>query len=155
MKDFLLDIRIEDDYLNKGLLVPKVDMTKFKVNELFLITGDEEISISVDLNPKVEVLSSLDSESIKAERANPLRIINPEILASLNWELIYFQLIEYRYQHGWHNMAFTLDILKKIMKKDCFTLFCPKNLVCPTRFEELSFILFLLPLTINILQAMF
>ncbi len=138
MLEIPLEIKIEDDFLDKGLVVPKMDIPRFKDDDLFVITGDEDISISVDLNPKVETLNSLDENGIRTMRDNRPSSINKEFLASLNWESIYFRLIEYRFERGWNNMAISIDVLQKIMGRDCYTLYCPKNFVSPSKFEELS-----------------
>jgi len=137
--EFPLQIEVNHEFLNKGLLIPKIDTIRFAQEEFFEVTGDESVSVTVDLAPKAEVLSSIEEPGIQAETAFVPRHINKDVLNMLDWQEIYLDLMKYRTERGWYNMAFSMETLKKIMIKDnTYTLYCPEKFVQPRRFEDLQ-----------------
>lgn len=138
MLEVALKIEIEADYLTHELKLPKVDISQFIKKEFFKITGEEDISISVDLNPKVDSLTSLTEDGIQALRANPARKIHDSYIPIIDWNSVYFKLLEYKEERRWHNLTFTKDCLKRIISRDCYEVYCPEPLVTPTKFHEIE-----------------
>jgi len=140
MLEISLDIEVNEEFLGKGLVLPRIDISRFCEEEFFRVTGDENTTVSVDLNLRTEELTSLDAEGIRAERGNPPRRISNETLAMLDWDSIYFQLLEYKRERGWSNMVFSKEVLRRILNRDSYTLLCPSHFAIPRVFEDLCFV---------------
>ena len=132
-----IPVKLEKDFLKNNLLIPKLDSEGFYREIVFEIPDEEEIIPVVDLNPKVELMFSRENSTISAVTYRQPRTINDEILDMLDWNRIYFNLLDYRYSRGWNNILFTKESLKDIMKARRYTLYCPENVASPKRFEEL------------------
>ena len=133
-----LPIRINKEYLKEGLLIPHVDRRLFKREELFNFIIDEEICADVDLMPKVEVEDSRrHSYSLEAETESQNQIINPCYIDALDWNRIYFALLEMKIQKNWYNFVFGVHNLKEIIEKQLYYLKCPESLLKPTNYEGL------------------
>jgi len=136
--EFSLGIDLNQEFLNKGLVVPKIDFTRFKKEEFFTVTGKEDLTVTVDLNPRAEELTSLEEQETGTDISNSPRSIASELLGLLDWDSIYFQLLEYKREHDLSNMVFTKQVLKTILHRDCYTLFCPDVFVNPSNFADLK-----------------
>jgi len=138
-QEFSIDIEVEDEFLDKELSVPKFEINEFENSKFIRLTGEEDVNINVDLNPRVETLTSLEKGSIKDLKKRTLQSIDDDILELLDWDSIYFRLLEFRSQKGWYNISFSKNVLKEIMRKDFYTLYCPNELVEPPSFSKISF----------------
>ena len=70
--DIPLSVRINEDYLKEGLLIPHIDKRLFKKEDLFALKIDDRIIADVDLMPKVDVEDSLKKGyGIEAESEFP------------------------------------------------------------------------------------
>jgi hypothetical protein len=136
--DIPLSIRINDDYLKEGLLIPHIDKWLFKKEELFSLTIDDRIIADIDLMPKVDVEESGGkSSAIYAESERFEQEINKNFIDALNWNRIYFALLDTRIQKNWYNFVFDQKDLKEIIKKKLYKLKCPKDFVNPKQCKDL------------------
>ena len=134
-------IRINDDYLKEGLLIPHIDKRLFKKEELFALTIDDRIIADVDLMPKVDVEDSLKKGyGIEAESEFPNRFINPAHIDALNWNRIYFALLETRIQKNWYNFVFGENELKEIIRKKLYRLKCQEDFITPKQCKDLPLV---------------
>jgi hypothetical protein len=139
--DIPLSIRINDDYLKEGLLIPHIDKRFFKKEDLFTLTIDDRIIADVDLMPKVDVEDSLKKGyGIEAESEFPYRFINPAHIDALNWNRIYFALLETRILKNWYNFVFGEDELKEIITKKLYRLKCHEDFITPKQCKDLSLV---------------
>jgi len=60
------------------------------------------------------------------------------IFKILDWQKIYFALLDYRRLKGWSNLIFDKETLKEIVEKRLYELYCPETYIIPKRFEDLS-----------------
>jgi len=139
--DIPLKIRINEEYLKEGLLIPHVDKRLFKREELFALTIDENIYADVDLIPKVDIEDSRKKEySLDAESEFPLRYLNPAHIDALDWNRIYLSLLETKIQKNWYNFVFAPQDLKEIIRKQLYRLKCPDYFIKPTNFEQIRLV---------------
>jgi len=68
--DIPIAIRINDEYLKEGLLIPHVDKRLFKKEELFALAIDENIYADVDLIPKVDIEDSRKKDTVSMPNQN-------------------------------------------------------------------------------------
>ncbi len=135
-------IDVNKDYLKENLLVPYVEKKKFKDERLMELDFKPNArAIELDFNSKIEVIESdKDKNSgIAAEPDSTTHIIEDQYIEILDWTRIYFELVDFKMQKGWSNLIFSIDTLKRIIKKgnEIYSLKCPEQYVKPTKFEEL------------------
>ena len=138
--DIPIRIKIENSYLEKGLLVPHVDKTRFRKEDFFELTSDEKIRpVEVNLMPKVEIIESQDNRSIGAQSGINEKIIEHKYLDMLDWSRIYFSLLDYKVVKSWNNMIFSKEVLREIIGMDngAYSLKCPDDYITPSKFEDL------------------
>ena len=139
--DIPLSIRINEDYLKAGLLIPHIDKKLFKREELFTLVIDDRIMADVDLMAKVDVEDSLKTGyGIDSETEFPDRFISPAHIDALNWSRIYFSLLETRIQKNWYNFVFGEQELKEIIRKKLYRLKCQEDFLTPKQCKDLPLI---------------
>jgi len=139
--DIPIPIRINDEYLKEGLLIPYVDKRLFKKEELFALVIDENIYADVDLIPKVDIEDSQKKGySLDAESEFPVRYLNPAHIDALDWNRIYFSLLETKIQKNWYNFVFAQQDLKEIIRKQLYRLKCPEYFIKPTNFDQVRLV---------------
>jgi hypothetical protein len=139
--DIPLSIRINEDYLREGLLIPYVDKRLYKKEEFFALALDDKITADIDLMPKVDIVESADKApvlSAEAERSG--QKIPVDLIEALDWNRIYFALLETKLQKNWYNFVFGKDELQGIIRNNLYRLTCPQGFVTPTRCEDLPLI---------------
>jgi hypothetical protein len=133
-----IPIKVNQDYLKEGLLVTYIDKDRFKKEQFFHLVVEDRIKAKVDLTPKVEIIAS-SNEALEADISdNPQRVIADNYLQILDWQKIYFTLLDYRRLKGWSNLIFDKETLKKIVEKRLYELYCPETYIMPQKFEDLG-----------------
>ena len=105
------------NFLQKGLILPKApryeDVAKGKCLSLKVNTN---IAVT-HRTQSVEVIASSSQTGITSEQATAAhkKRIPQNILACLNWQRIYLQLIEYKQQKQYYNLVFDTGVLKQIL----------------------------------------
>jgi hypothetical protein len=135
-----LKIKIEDDFLNKRLFIPRVNASNFKNEVLVELKSDENINVTVDLTARAQVLESGERELSQNAQQRQRHYLKKEYIPFLNWERICFQLLDYKIKRGWNNLIFTKEALRKIIENNKYSLYCLEEMINPTAFEELDFI---------------
>jgi len=134
-----LKVKIKRDYFKEDLVIPKIDAESFNREVFVKISGDEGIHVTVDINPRADVKSSTGSSIATVGSPTP-RKIDKKVIPFLNWERIYFAMLDYRYGLRWNNLLFTKESLKKVIdKEDNYTLYCPEKIASPATFEDIAF----------------
>ncbi|MBP7946058.1 MAG: DEAD/DEAH box helicase family protein [Verrucomicrobia bacterium] len=114
-----LPIRANDDFLDQGLVVPRVpDDRSFADETDILLDVDPGIRVRVDMSLKVQTLESgadgLTATAVKAGRERP---IPDESLALVDWEKVYIDLLEYKERKGMRNLAIRPDVPRAILSR--------------------------------------
>lgn len=133
-----IPIKVNQDFLKEGLLVTYIDKERFKKEQFFHLVVDDGIKAKVDLTPKVEIIAS-GHEALEADASdNPPRIIDDKYLQILDWQKIYFALLDYRRHKGWSNLIFDKQRLKEIVERQLYELYCPETYIMARMFEDLE-----------------
>ena len=136
--EIAIPIKVNQDYLEEGLLVTYIDKGRFKKEQFFHLFLNDEIKAKVDLTPKVEIIAS-GQDALELDASdNPPRTIDGKYLQILDWQKIYFALLDYKRSKGWSNLIFDKETLKEIVEKQLYELYCPETYIIPQRFEDLS-----------------
>jgi len=139
-----LPIRTNDDFLDQGLVVPRIpDDRSFADEADILMDVDPTVRVRVDMSLKVHALESgLDGLTATAVKAGRERPIPEESLKLVDWERVYLDLLEYKERKGMGNLAVRPEFLQAFFaKKDparLYTLVADDALVRPQSFAGTS-----------------
>jgi len=135
-----LAIRPNEDFLGKGLVIPRVSENRNFAEEAdILLEPDPSVRVLVDMSLKVQALES-GSEGVTAlaVRAGREKPIPRESLELIDWEEAYLDLLEYKEQKGVVNLAIRPDTPKRILEVTeptrLYSLVADESLVEPSSF---------------------
>lgn len=92
----------------------------------------------IDLLPRMIDIDSRNREYLGPDNEPKERIINQEILDLLDWNEIYYQILEYKNTRGIHNIHIKKESLKFIIENKKYKLFCNKEDIQPLEFTDLE-----------------
>ncbi len=113
-----LAIKPNKDFLNKGLIVPRIPEDRSFADEYdIILQPDKDAKVSVDMSLTVESMRSENSVvTTVAMKAGQEQTIPDESLGLLDWEQIYLELLEYKENKGFENLVICADAPKKILQ---------------------------------------
>jgi len=135
-----LPIEINQEYLKKGLLIPKINPSDFPKEEYLELDIDDKIHVTIDLMPHVEIVASLSPDGVQATTKIPLRTIEKKYLDILDWNKIYYEILGYKSQRGWNNLVIQRDTLRNFIENDQYAILCPKERITPSSYEGIALI---------------
>jgi hypothetical protein len=137
-EEVIIPVRVQEEFLQRELQVLRLpDDGSFEEQEGVALHLDEDIRVTLDLRPKLEMAKSGAGEeagkTIGENKAEALKGLMP----LLNWERIYFDLLQFRRMKGLSNLSFTVETLREILKRGNYTVLCSEDQLSPRRFADL------------------
>jgi len=142
MVELPLAIRPNQDFLGKGLVVPRLPEDRSFIEEEYIfLKPDPNIRVQVDMSLKVQVLASgADGFTARAARAGNEQVIPVQSLALVDWEEAYLNLLAYKERKGLTNLVIMRDIPKTILTFSeptrLYSLIANEAVVKPSSFAE-------------------
>ena len=133
-----LKIKIQKEFFNQGLIVPKIKKEGFEEASRLIITSNDLTSVKIDLLPRVVTIDSDVFEGLEGDRRREEIPISSQLAALLDWDKIYYDVVDSIVQKGYYNVVFDKDLLKEIIMSGNFTLYCSKKNVEPKTFPDLE-----------------
>ncbi len=131
-----LPIQRNEDFINEGLLIPRVpEGEEFVRNERVLLEVQEGLKVSLDLSVQVETLSMDGGETARARQE---RRIDSQYLSMLDWDEIYLDLLEHKDRKGFHNLVIQPGTPREIMENPTYRLVADGALFEPESFDRLK-----------------
>jgi len=107
--------------------------------ELFSLELDDDVDVRINLLPRATIIDGREDRSLVSTTTTQIRrTIRKEILDLLDWDDIFYKLLEYKNEREMFNTAITKDSLKKIMYGAKYRLLCSEELIEPSSFESLE-----------------
>ena len=136
-----LFVRPNREFLNKGLVIPRVDEGRdFKTEaEVVLEYAGGVGPVSIDVSAKVQSLDSGGSGVDESSASSGQETVIPDdSLAIVDWDKAYLSLIEHKERKGMDNLVIGPAALKPIMEagKKAYLLVAEESLTEPTSAEE-------------------
>ena len=136
-----LFIRPNREFLDKGLVVPRVDEGRdFKTEAEVVLEYAEGVGpVSIDVSAKVQSLDSGGSGVDESSASSGQKtVISDDSLAIVDWDKAYLSLIEHKERRGMDNLMILPAALKPIMEagKKAYLLVAEESLTEPTSAEE-------------------
>lgn len=141
-----LPIRANDDFLDQGLVVPRIpDDRSFADEADVLLDVDPAIRVRVDMSLKVQTFESgADGFTATAVKAGRERAIPDASLRLVDWERVYLELLEYKERKGMHNLAIRPDLPRAIFDKKepsrLYSVVADDTVVKPDSFAGTAFL---------------
>jgi hypothetical protein len=136
-----LDIKLKDNFEDKGLLVIKPkERDDFKDVRQLVLEVSEDIMPRIDLTASVQERASDDrvEDQAAAPDGKSKEYIPDNLIPLLDTERIYREAWYYRSQKGYDNLSFTRKETAEILRKDFYELYCDKSLLEPTNFRDIK-----------------
>ena len=113
----LLPIRINKEFLNKGLVIPRLEQDA-RFEAAVLLQHDSEVRpVSVDLSARVQVISSGESEPLNAQ-SGVTGQVDREGLDLVNWEQVYLDLLAHKETRGYGNLVIRPAGLREMLEAE-------------------------------------
>lgn len=139
-KEFHLKVLPTVDLKTKKLKYLKVKEGRdFKKEELVTILPDmlTYAAVTLDYYPKIQAMHSLKNAMDATEGMLNEGKLSEHHLAFVDWNQVYFALIDFKNEHGWHNLNISPEAVKEIAyKTDWYTLFIPRPELAFTDFKR-------------------
>jgi len=135
-----LAIRPNKDFLDKGLVVPRVPEDRNFVDEAdIILEPDPKVRVRVDMSLKIQAFKSgTEGVTPVPVRTGQERPIPPASLELVDWEKAYIDLLEYKERKQLVNLAIRQDELEKILTTTeptrLYTLIADETVVKPKSF---------------------
>jgi hypothetical protein len=151
-EEVIIPVEVEEDFLKRNLQVLRLpDYEAFEEREGVALGLDEDIQVTLDLRPKLEVAKSADNKQAgetggenKAQASKELKTSGENkaetlkgLISLFNWEHIYFDLLQFRRLKGLHNLSFTVETLGEILKQGNYIVLSSDDQLALRRFTDL------------------
>ena len=142
MVELPLSIRINKDFLEKGLVVPRVpDGRDFAAEEDIVLVPDPSVQVHVDMSLKVQTLESRGAGIVATDaQSGDAGPIPDKSLKLVDWEKAYFDLLDYKERKGFGNLIVRSDMPKRILTytepKSLYRLVADESVVKPQSFGD-------------------
>ncbi|MCW3998888.1 MAG: DEAD/DEAH box helicase family protein [Candidatus Bathyarchaeota archaeon] len=106
-----------------------------------LLRLEPTIDIKLDMMPPAFIMDSRgDSMHDRTNKATTMapQIIRKEILDILDWDDIFYRILEYKNERGFFNIAITKEALKNIIYTQKYKLLCDPELIEPKTFQAIE-----------------
>ena len=105
---------------------------------LITLEPDDGIDAKVDLLPRATVIDGREDQSLVTTTEKVPRVLSKDVLDLLDWDNIYYTLLNYKNERELFNIAITKGSIKKIIYDQKYTLLCNENLLKPESFESMD-----------------
>ena len=138
-----LPIQSNRDFLSRNLYIPRIPADRsFADEESIVLDIDSSITVQVDLSLKVQQVVSGNQEfTTTATSASDEQRIPSESLELVEWEEIYFKLLEHKESKGLRNLVVQPDMPRKILEaKGHYQLIADASALRPRSFADVSYL---------------
>jgi len=137
-----IPIRMNEEFLNKGLVIPRpVKDRSFEREQVLILDVDRRIKVFVDMSLHLQVIQSrpLEHQVDEVQSGTP-QTIPDRYLDLIDWEKVYFDLLDFKKRKALNNLIIYLNVLRKIIENIDYTLIADEAIVKPRSFRERIFL---------------
>jgi len=149
-EEVIIPVEVRKEFLEHNLQVLRLPANGvFEEQQGVALDLDEDIQVTLDLRPKLEVAKSADNkqagetggenkaQALKTSGENKAETLKG-LISLLNWERIYFDLLQLKRLKGLHNLSFTVETLREILEHgNYYILLSSDDQLAPRRFTDL------------------
>ncbi len=124
-------------FLDEGLFAPRLRPgARFADSQVITLSASLLPAPKIDLRPQVIALSGQGATGGQA--VDIPRNFTPAVLNLLDWEQFYLELLVFKCEQGWHNLAIPKPVLRAIFDNHQFTLYAADSDVQPQGYADLK-----------------
>src|SRR5215213_1862537 len=136
------EVKVNHNFLKTWLLIPRLASEKsFAESDRILLEKDDRCKVVLDFSLKVERLGIVDG-AVKTSRyvEGQRKTLAPDQLGLLDWEQLYLDMLQFKDEHGFHNLVVTSQSAKEILAADppVYSLICDDTQIKPTDVTQLK-----------------
>ena len=133
-----LEIFSNESFFKYGLVLPAISKGKQFISENFLVLKPEpKIKPSIDLTPRVQLTESQERILEVAEAETETMTIPKTLLPLLDWDRVYFDLLDHKALKEYWNVHITREALQAIIFGGHYALRCSQTLLDVRTFDGL------------------
>jgi hypothetical protein len=126
-------------FLKNGLLVPRLKGdVPFHEYEFMPLILDDTLTVQLDLRPQIQLLESATTAPGLLPEAPVARFISDQFLPLLDWDKLYFAMLDYKAQKDWTNLAISKAVLRQILESKRYELYCAETDLTPRSFTDVA-----------------
>lgn len=134
-EEITLPIKKNEEFLDEGLLVPRVSSNRnFADEKIVILAGKDaiDIKVTVDMSTKVNILvSSVMAPSQTIDTRVPV-VIPEEAHNFIDWDNVYFALLDHKHESGFYNLSIPYQSARIIIENpDNYTLYASESITHP------------------------
>ncbi len=118
--------------------ISDLEKTKFKNKHFFRLELDDSLKVQVDFRPNVEIITASNQIEPLDDPSEPSYKIEQKYLDLLDWNMIYFAILEYKDNNKWNNIIISKNILQRILEVGLYSLKCPIEMITPRKFSQID-----------------
>jgi hypothetical protein len=136
--ELALPIKPNYEFLKEGLIAPRLPHTsRFATDERIMLECDPAAKVVLNFSSQVERIGSAGGafQTVKYSGGTP-RWATPGQLASLDWELLYLEMLTYKEERGFHNLVIRPEHPRQILTANdpkLYGLVCDDEILAPRR----------------------
>jgi hypothetical protein len=133
-------IKVQNRFLRRKLQILRLTGSKsFLESECLPLDLDTNLRVQLDLSPQYELAQSVTGEETLeklsgTDRTGDLR----GLLPFLDWDRIFFELLEFKRTRSYHNLVFDKSQLQKIVEVGNYSVLCPDGVFPIRSFRDLG-----------------
>lgn len=141
-----LNIKINNEFLNKGLVVPRIPQKLDFGGKDILLKPDESIRVKIDMSLKIQKITGIGANGVTVTevKGGKEQAISEKTFTLIDWEQAYLNLLEYKRQKDMTNLVITPHALKGILTTTepwrLYSLIADKSLIKPESFADVPLI---------------
>ncbi len=97
-----------------------------------------KLDVKIDLIPRALVIDSRGDHILTATNIQTSQYFRKEILDILDWDDIYYRILEYKYEREIFNIAIAKENLKQYIYDQKYVLLCDPDLINPKTFQAVE-----------------
>jgi len=145
-EEIQVPIQVQQAFLEHGLQVLRLPAgERFSTKSGVVLNLDKSIKARLDLRPRLEMAKpgvdevGKEVEEVMEKAGGEDKADSLKKLAHLlNWERIYFDLLEFKRAKGFHNLSFTAATLREIVEHGNYEVLCPDGQLPPRSYRDLQ-----------------
>jgi len=105
---------------------------------LLKLEPEEQIDSKIDLLPRATIIDGREEQTLVTTIDQKPKQIQKNVLDILDWDDVYYSILDHKNERGLSNITLTKDTIKNIIYEKKYTLLCNEDLLKPDSFESLE-----------------
>ena len=112
----------------------------FKQEKPLVLKLNTDLQTRIDLSPRIDIIDSRNQRSgFDKKLLNvTLRYISDEIVDLINWDFVYYSILQFKKDKGWSNLLVKKEVLVQIILNKSYELICEESQLKVNRFRDIE-----------------